>query len=63
MENKFCDNCNNSMYVYLDSESSKLYLYRVKFPNLDQDKAYKYLISSAIPPLSFAQEPFLFSHI
>ena len=27
MENKFCENCNNSMYIYLDKETSKLYLY------------------------------------
>ena len=27
MENKFCDNCNNSLYIYLDNEQSKLYLY------------------------------------
>ena len=27
MENQFCENCNNSMYIYLDKDSSKLYLY------------------------------------
>ena len=27
MENKFCNSCNNSMYIYLDDETSKLYLY------------------------------------
>jgi DNA-directed RNA polymerase subunit M/transcription elongation factor TFIIS len=27
MENQFCDNCNNSMYIYLDKEQSKLHLY------------------------------------
>ena len=27
MENQFCENCNNSMYIYLDKDTSKLYLY------------------------------------
>ena len=27
MENQFCDNCNNSMYINLDKELSKLHLY------------------------------------
>jgi len=27
MENKFCDECNNSMYIYMDRNESKLYLF------------------------------------
>ena len=27
MENKFCDNCNNSMYIYLNRDTNKLYLF------------------------------------
>ena len=27
MENKFCDNCNNSMYIYLNKDTNKLYLF------------------------------------
>jgi len=27
MDNKFCDDCNNAMYIYLNRDESKLYLF------------------------------------
>ena len=42
MENKFCDNCNNSMYIYLNNDTKQLYLFCKACENtVEYKKEYK----------------------